>query len=305
MAFLVAGIVAGSIAVAGGAAKLGMSLAGRRDRINEQKAAQAEFASMKKQYENLDTSNLAAGFKNPYQNMENTMEDLKVNTQQAEFQAQQFQQSQANIMEGLRGAAGSSGIAALAQSLAGQGQLASQKAAASIGQQEAANQRAERAMAGQIQSKEREGDVYARGLQWDKTSTLLGMSQQQAAATQRRLGDARAAKTSAIAGAIQGVGNAAMAGLDAGAFDNIGKGTNAKKLGIDPNAATTLPPQTVNRLDTGISMDLPPLPPPPPGMGAPGGGVTGTASVDWGSTQGFMLNNQPFGDDTLINLNEY
>ena len=49
MAFLVAGIVAGSIAVAGGAAKLGMSLAGRRDRINEQKAAQAEFASMKKQ----------------------------------------------------------------------------------------------------------------------------------------------------------------------------------------------------------------------------------------------------------------
>ena len=132
MAFLVAGIVAGSIAVAGGAAKLGMSLAGRRDRINEQKAAQAEFASMKKQYENLDTSNLAAGFKNPYQNMENTMEDLKVNTQQAEFQAQQFQQSQANIMQSLQGAAGGSGIAALAQTLANQGQLNLQKASASI-----------------------------------------------------------------------------------------------------------------------------------------------------------------------------
>jgi len=144
-------------------------------------------------------------------------------------------------------------------------------------------------MAGKIQSKEREGDVYARGLQWDKTSTLLGMSQQQAAATQRRLGDARAAKTSAITGAISGIGKAAMGGLEAGAFDNIGKGTNAKKLGIDPNAATTLTPKTVNRLDTGISMDLPQQPPPPPGMGVPGGGVTGTASVDWDAASGFQF----------------
>ena len=289
MSFIAVGIMAGA-SIASGIVKHKAAKKEEERAKKANKKAKEELQAQMRAYKALDTSN-------PYLNMENTMEDLTINQKQAEFQAQQFQQSQANIMEGLRGAAGSSGIAALAQSLAGQGQLASQKAAASIGQQEAANQRAERAMAGQIQSKEREGDVYARGLQWDKTSTLLGMSQQQAAATQRRLGDARAAKTSAIAGAIQGVGNAAMAGLDAGAFDNIGKGTNAKKLGIDPNAATTLPPQTVNRLDTGISMDLPPLPPPPPGMGAPGGGVTGTASVDWGSTQGFMLNNQPFGDN--------
>ena len=63
MAFLVTGaIVAGAIGVAGGAAKLGVSLAGRKGRINEQNAAKAEFDSMKKEYKNLDTSNLAAGF---------------------------------------------------------------------------------------------------------------------------------------------------------------------------------------------------------------------------------------------------
>ena len=134
-------------------------------------------------------------------------------------------------------------------------------------------------MAGQIQSKERAGDVYARGLQWDKTSTLLGMSQQTSAAAQQRLGDARAAKTSAITGAVEGVGKAFGAGLDAG----------ANRMGVDPNAATTLAPKTVNRLDTGVGLDLPPLPPPPPGMGTPGGGVTGTAGVDWSATSGFKL----------------
>jgi hypothetical protein len=219
MAFLVTGaIVAGSIAVAGGAAKLGMSLAGRRDRINEQKAAQAEFASMKKQYENLDTSNLAAGFKNPYQNMENTMEDLKVNTQQAEFQAQQFQQSQANIMQSLQGAAGGSGIAALAQTLANQGQLNLQKASASIGMQEAQNQKLAAQQAAKIQQLEGQGELIAqqarvkgaeagRDLDFQKTSTLFGMSQQRAAA-------ADAARRQAMKDQMSAVGDIASAGSD-------------------------------------------------------------------------------------------
>ena len=70
--------------------------------------------------------------------MENTMEDLTINQQQAEFEKQQAMQSQANIMGQMRGAAGSSGIAALAQSLANQGSLQAQRASASIGAQEAA-----------------------------------------------------------------------------------------------------------------------------------------------------------------------
>ena len=144
-------------------------------------------------YANLDTSN-------PFLNMENTMEDLTINQKQSQFQAQQFQQSQANIMSGLRGAAGSSGVAALAQSLAQQGQLASQKSAASIGQQEAANIRAKAQMAGQIQSKERQGEVMSRNMERDKQSTLLGMAQQETAAYGQQAQQAEAAKWQAISG---------------------------------------------------------------------------------------------------------
>ena len=146
----------------GGVASIGMGIwgahkAGRAAKEAKEKEdkARAEMDRLKGVYANLDTSN-------PFLNMENTMEDLTINQKQSQFQAQQFQQSQANIMSGLRGAAGSSGIAALAQSLAQQGQLASQKSAASIGQQEAANVRAKAQMAGQIQSKERQGEVMSR-----------------------------------------------------------------------------------------------------------------------------------------------
>ena len=65
--------------------------------------------------------------------MENTMEDLTVNQQQAEFTKQNNMQNQANIMGQMRGAAGSSGIAALAQSLSNKGSLQAQQASASIG----------------------------------------------------------------------------------------------------------------------------------------------------------------------------
>mgnify|MGYP003113583260 CR=1 FL=1 len=98
--------------------------------------------------------NKFAGLGNVYSGLENTMEDLTVNQQQAQFEAQQFGQSQANILGGLRGAAGGSGIAALAQSLSQQGQIQAQRSSASIGQQEAANQMAERQMAGQMQTRE-------------------------------------------------------------------------------------------------------------------------------------------------------
>ncbi len=138
-------------------------------RDNELKQANLELERMKTVYQNLDTSN-------PYLNMENTMEDLTINQKQADFERQTFQQSQANIMQGLQGAAGGSGIAALAQSLAQQGQLPSQKASASIGIQERQNQMAQAQMAGQIQEKERAGDVYSRGLEWQKQGQLLNMA---------------------------------------------------------------------------------------------------------------------------------
>tara|TARA_X000001382_G_scaffold60605_2_gene41706 strand:+ start:770 stop:1534 length:765 start_codon:yes stop_codon:yes gene_type:complete len=221
MAFAIAGTIAligAGVAGAGGLAKLGMSIAGRRNRINEQKAAKAEMAKMKDAYKNLDTSNLAAGVRNPYQNLSNTFEDLTVNTQAAEFQAQQFQQSQANIMDSLSGAAGGSGIASLAQTLSNQGMLASQKASASIGMQEAQNQKLAAQQEAKNQVLEGQGEMYAdkmrisgaqeaRGLEYQKTSTLFGMSQQRTAA-------ANNARRQATADQMSAIGDIAQAGTD-------------------------------------------------------------------------------------------
>ena len=216
MSFIAVGIGAAA-AIGGGVIKY-RAAEKEKDRADKQaKKAKEELDKQMQAYKNLDTSN-------PYLNMENVMEDLTINQKQADFEAQQFAQSQSNILEGLRGAAGSSGIAGLAQALAQQGQLASQRSAASIGQQEATNQRAERAMAGQIQSMERKGDLISRGLEKERTETLLGMAQQRRAAALNRQAAARAAKTQAIAGAVEGLGSVALAGLDAGAFSGVGQG---------------------------------------------------------------------------------
>ena len=184
----------------GGIASIGMGIWGAkkakdaRERAKErEKRARKEMNRLKEVYANLDTSN-------PFLNMENTMEDLTINQKQSQFQAQQFAQSQSNIMSGLRGAAGGSGIAALAQSLSQQGQLASQKSAADIGRQESANQMARQQMAGQLPAKERQGEVYSRAQEKEKQSTLLGMAQQETAAYADQRQQAEAARWQAISG---------------------------------------------------------------------------------------------------------
>ena len=201
----------------------------------QQKAAAAKEAESRDEmdrlrnvYANLDTSN-------PYLNMENTMEDLTINQQQADFERQQFQQGQANIMEGLRGAAGGSGIAALAQQLAQSGQLAAQRSSASIGQQEAANERARAQMAGQIQQQERQGEIISRQQERDKQSTLLGMAQQETAAYADEAAAAQAAKMGAISGGIQNLAGG-IAGFGDEAAQNLGNtsipgGTGAQATG--------------------------------------------------------------------------
>ena len=142
MSFIAVGIGA---AVVGSA--LGAHSAGKAKREAERKEAKAreEMNRLKDVYSSLDTSN-------PYTDMENTMEDLTINQRQYDLEKQQFQQSQSNILSGVGQAAGSSGIASVAQALAGQGQLAAQKSASNIGMQEQTNQMAERRMAGNLQN---------------------------------------------------------------------------------------------------------------------------------------------------------
>lgn len=190
--------------------------------------AEREMEKQKNLFASLDTSN-------PYLNMENTMEDLTVNQKEAQFMAQQSQQSQANILQQMRGAAGGSGIAALAQTLANQGALDAQKAAASIGAQEAANQQLKTQEASRIQGLEREGELVSRQAEADKVGTLLGMAAEDAAAQ-------RDAQQQFRTQAIQGLGSAIQGGI--GIAGEFGDAKSAV-----PVADTTV--NTVNTVNTG------------------------------------------------------
>lgn len=181
----------------------------------EERKKRAEMDRLKSVYSGLDTSN-------PFLNMENKYEDLTVNQQQAQFEAQQFQQSQANILGGLRGAAGSSGIASLAQSLAQQGQLAAQRSSVSIGQQEQTNQRLSAGEASRLQMQERQGELKSRQMKRDQVGTLLGMSQAETAAARDQAAIASQQRMSAISGGIQGALGAVSAGMTSGAFEEWG-----------------------------------------------------------------------------------
>ena len=126
-------------------------------------------------------------YKNPFENMENVYEDLTVNQQQAEFQAQQGAQQRADIMQNLRGAAGGSGIAGLAQALANQGQL--------------------------------QGEQYVQQSEMDRQATLTAMAAGEATganlAHQQNLANqmnAQIAQNQAIASGITNIGSAIVGG---------------------------------------------------------------------------------------------
>ena len=162
----------GAVLSAGGTIYGGIAQHKLRKKMDRRrKREQKKLNAQRQVYRNLDTSN-------PFLNMENTMEDLTINQKQADFEKQAFEQSQSNILSGLRGAAGGSGVAALAQSLAQQGQLASQKSAASIGMQEARNQMARQQQAGRIQELQARGEQASQQMEMQKQGTLLGIANQ-------------------------------------------------------------------------------------------------------------------------------
>ena len=138
------------------------------DAKTAQAKAQAKLDKEKEAYRSME-------IKNEYANMENPYEDLTVNQQQAQFQAEQMSQQRANIMQGMRGAAGGSGIASLAQAMANQGQLATQRISASIGQQESRNQALMAQGASAADMAERGGAQWVQSAKMDRQATLLGM----------------------------------------------------------------------------------------------------------------------------------
>ena len=168
------------------------------------------------------------------------MEDLTVNTQQAEFQKQQIQQQQAATLRGMQGAAGGSGIAGLAQAMANQGQLQTQQISASIGQQEARNQALKAQGANQNQQLERQGEAMVQEAETSRQSTLLGMQMGETQAAdevnmraQQQKMQADMAKTEAWTTGITDTISGAISG-GVGAYGGIGGTIDAYKSWKNP-----------------------------------------------------------------------
>ena len=206
----------GGLMVAGGVAKglMGYDWGGKRRKALAK--SRAAFEKQKDVYKGLDTSNAFADIKNKYEGMENPFEDMRVNTQQAQFEKQMFQQSQANTLQSLRGAAGGSGIAGLAQAMSNQAMTQAQRASASIGQQEAKNKmlaaqqsakidQLERAGADKTQQLIAKGELTSMQMEQSKQATLLGMDAQSVQGAQAAVQAGNKMMMSGISDVIGGV----------------------------------------------------------------------------------------------------
>ena len=189
------------IAVVGGASKMIAANKERKARKKEQQRANAEMAKQKRALQGLDLTN-------PYANLQNTMEDLTINQQQVDYETQQTAVNQANTMQALQGAAGGSGIAGLAQQIMNQGQQAAQRTAASIGQQERANQVAKAQQAAQLQNQRAQGEQYVYNKQQENITGQLRMAAAEKAAATEGLIKANTAMWSGANEIAGGVGGA-------------------------------------------------------------------------------------------------
>ena len=163
-----------------------MSAQQAQQQLAFQREQQAKLDKQKAIYSEMQFANPYAGVQNYYEGLENTMEDLTVSTQAADFQMERGEQQRAGILNALRGAAGGAGIAALAQQLANQGVLQAAQVSAQIAQQERQNQLAQAQAADQLQFAEAQGmsaaDMARRGGEamvqqgvMSRQSTLLGV----------------------------------------------------------------------------------------------------------------------------------
>ena len=196
-------------------AKLFNALFGGAARRREQRAANEDLGNQMDAWEDTKMTNPYAGVKNPYSDMENVYEDQTVNLKQAEFEKEQSQQSMANIMANMKGAAGGSGVAGLAQVLANQGAKQAQQAAVSIGQQEQANQARARAETGRLQQldvegaqkadlMEREGARMVEQFDFRKQEKMLDIATQRKMASDQAIENAEAQMDQFVTGAITG-----------------------------------------------------------------------------------------------------
>ena len=189
-------------AIGGGIGGLGSivsSIVGGRARREEQAEARNKFRDRMSSFEQMDY--YGSQPINPFAN-------ITVNQLAAQFQARQQQQMAADTMAQLRGAAGGSGIAGLAQALSQQQQGNLAQIAGNIGQQESRNQ----TLIGQGEQFRFNAQLAAEQRVRDKNETLLALATQRKAIADQARKDA----TQALVGGIGNVAGAALSFVGAG-----------------------------------------------------------------------------------------
>lgn len=194
-----------ALAIGSGALQTIGSFFGSSARKREQRRAQAQFNADRAAIRNFQ-------FQNQFAGLENTYEDLTVNTRAAEFQAQQTDQALANTLQFLnqsgRGAGGAQAIANAA--------LASKQGISSdIARQEEQNLILRSQSADQLQQLE------AQGAQ-QQEANIFGQRQLLFQESGNRLAAANEARRAATAAAFSGLGNIAGGLLSGGLGGNSG-----------------------------------------------------------------------------------
>ena len=210
------------------------SLFGRRKRRQEQRDARKNLEQAKKAFESIEYKNPYADLQNPY--AENVYEDMTVDTQAADYLREQQQQSQANTMQQLRGVAGSSGVAGLAQQMSNIATGQARQASAQIAQQERANQQLrlqgeqkKQTAQGQVDIAKMKGEAGRQKQEQARIGALYGLGID-------RMDAADKARQTATSNFVSGLGQAA--GGVAGLFAPGGSlyGTNPFGGGTTPTA---------------------------------------------------------------------
>lgn len=188
--------------------QIGGSLVGGRARRREQRAARAEFEAQKQAFQDQT-------FTNQYAGLENVAEDLTVNQQASQFQAQQ---TDAALAQAMQAAVVSGGAPGGAQAIA-QAALASKAGiSADLARQEQKNQAMAVNQAAKLQAMEAQGADQLQVREYQKQQQLLNMS----SARKNAADAARAQATKALVGGIGSVvGGLATGGVFGGGVQDF------------------------------------------------------------------------------------
>ena len=203
-----AGLLAAA-AISGGSKIIG-SLIGGGKRRREARRAAAELAARKAAFENFQ-------FTNAYKGLENVAEDLTINQDASQFQAQQ---TDAALAQSMQAAIASGGASGGAQAIAQAALMSKRGISADIARQEQANEMARVKQAGQLQQLEAQGEQDIQSQRYLQQGELLNMAAGRKAAADA----ARARATQMLVGGIGEIAGGVAAGAGgAEGFANIFK----------------------------------------------------------------------------------